>query len=164
MDFGVLTIGIISVLIFVVPFLIFNLHRRNSTKRLMNAFIDEASKRKIQISESDIWNRTYCIGVDPVSKHLLYNKTNDYTPELVQINLNEVSKCRIVNNTHIAKNDNQKVAVTDAISLAFNYKNQSKPEVLIEIYDSRSSKGGVAAEEAQIAEKWERLVNNIVKQ
>lgn len=162
MDYGVLTIGIISVLIFVGPFIIFNLSKKNSVKRLKNAFIDEASKRKMQIAESDIWNRKYCIGIDPVTKNVLYHRINDYTPELVQINLNEISKCRIVNTTRIAKTDNQKTAVIDAISLAFNYKNQSKPDAMIEIYNSRNNTGNVIAEEPQIAEKWERLVNNIV--
>lgn len=159
MDTSSLIIGLGAVLIFVVPFLIFNFNRKNRSKKVKAAFIAEASQMQMHIADSDIWNLHYCIGIDPASMKLLYQKNDSYKPESVLIDLNEIAQCQVKNLTRTVKNNNEKAVITEAISLIFKNKNAAKRESIIEIYNIHNNDAALT-EEPQIAKKWEHLINS----
>lgn len=162
MNTNIIIIGIGSILLFVVPFILFAVHQRTKDKRAMAGFMNEALKLNAKLSTTEQWNSAYCIGVDANGRKLYYRRTNDYKPETVLVDLNDISKCRVANTSHFVKTKSEKISIIDTISLVLENKNTSKPAISLEVYNVRNASNANISSEQEIATKWETIVNDLL--
>ena len=156
MDKGSMMIGLGLILLTALPFIIYNVFKKVKKKKFLKNFILLSEKEKLKLTQIDIWNNCYAIGIDSDSKKLLYHNIKDEKGELVSIDLTEVEQCRLVNTDRLYKINNPD-KINNRIEIIFSFVNSCKPEKSLEFYKNAEFLPSV--DDISQAEIWVRNVN-----
>jgi hypothetical protein len=157
MDTGAALIVFGIAALIALPFFFLSLYKKKKDRKFLKDFKSLAEKEKIVISQKELWNNCYIIGIDNHSKKILYtNKRKDKAEEII-IDLNEVEKCRIANINRTLKNQYGNSNISDRLELIFTYRNSGVPEKVLEFYDS--SEFMPSEKEISLIETWLNIVS-----
>jgi hypothetical protein len=158
MDTGaaLIVLGILAII--VLPFIIHSFYKKQKDVKFLKDFISLAEKEKIVISQKELWNNCYIIGIDNGSKKILYtNKRKDKVEEIL-IDLTEIEKCRIANFNRTIKSQSGKSNISDRLELVFTFRKSDIPEKSLEFYDSTEFMP--TDKENYIIENWLHIINS----
>jgi hypothetical protein len=158
MDTGSAFIILGIVAIIVLPFIFHSLYKKRKDMKFMKNFISLAEKEKIAISQKELWNSCYIIGIDNDSKKLLYiNKRKEGAQEIL-IDLTEVENCRIASVNKTLKGQSGNRNKSDRLDLVFTFRKSDIPEKSLEFYDSTEFMP--TDKENSIIENWLNIINS----
>lgn len=139
------------------PFIIINLNKKRKYAKFDKDFLNLVQKEKLELSQKEIWNHQYAIGIDNNSKKLIYAKKQKDGITDALIDLKEVATCRVVSTNKSIKNQNGRSALTDRLELVFSFNN-SKSEKILEFYESSDFMPN--EDERSHVEKWMQVINS----
>jgi len=158
MDTGSAIIVLVIVALIALPFIFHNLYKKMKDMKFLKNFISLAEKEKIVISQKELWNNCYIIGIDKSSKKLLYTNKRKEIVEEILIDLSEVEKCRIANINRTLKGQSGSSNISDRLELVFTFRKSDIPEKSLEFYDSTEFMP--TDKENSIIENWLQIVNS----
>jgi len=164
MNSGSLIIGIVLVLLFVIP--IYFLSRKNSSKdkKLLTFFINMAEQQGLNLSQTEIWDSIYFIGMDQEAEKLFYLKKTEENEEKVLIGIKEIEKCRVDNVIRTIKEGKYTTSATDRIELKIKLNNSNGSEKAIEFYNAHGAGHLILSNQLHLADKWAKTINQKVSQ
>lgn len=153
-----LIIGVAAVLLLAVIIIVSTSKSRKEKKtRFLDPLNELASREGSRISRHDIWSESV-IGIDENTKKVfLVRRTAGSEAEFV-INLAEIFRCRVAEISRVSGPKEGNIKAFDRIDLVFMNKEKSKPDAVVEFYNSNTDRLTLAGE-LQLAEKWCILVN-----
>lgn len=153
-----LIIGVAAILALTV-IVIFSTSKSKKEKKIkfLDPLNELANRDGSHISHYDIWSESV-IGIDEINcKVFVIRKTSGLEAEKV-INLNEIFRCRVAEISRVSGPKEGNMKAFDRIDLVFMSKEKSKPDAIVEFYNSNTDRLTLAGE-LQLAEKWCVLVN-----
>lgn len=156
MDLSSTIIGLVSVLAFVIPIALIIRASKAKQKKFLSSFVKLAQQQNISLSETEVWDSSYAIGIDSSAKALFYLKKRIDTEEHVAVNLSNMSSCKVLNSSRNVGGS----TIVDAIYLVVSFKSPSEAEKRLEFYSSNHSAS--ITDEPQLAQKWASMVNATV--
>jgi hypothetical protein len=148
-------------IIIVLPFVFVSLHKKQKNRKYLKHFNSLAEKENIVISQRELWDKYYVIGLDASSKKILYTNRRKEKPEEIIIDLNEVEKCRIANISKTYKGQSGEDKVSDRLELVFTFLKSGIPEKSLEFYDSDSFMPN--EKEISNIENWLQIIRSNLK-
>jgi hypothetical protein len=161
MEIGPLLVGIATIVLVVAPFVYLHKAQKNKELRFLNAFLALAEKQSLKITQHELWNMIYAIGLDPQSKKIFYLKRSGEKDLTMLVDLAEIEKCRVVNRSRSMKTSHGSSKVIDRLDLGFVNRNHQKSEKYLEFFngdESLSLRG-----ELPLVEKWCGIINAHLK-
>jgi hypothetical protein len=138
MDKGITIIGLLIVLLVVIPLVIPSYIKKVKTGRLKNRLTSKAESERLQMSEMDVWDNIYQIGIDTESGKLIYSNTRQNKGAFEIIDLRGVSKCRSVSLNSDQKDPYGDHSPAYRLYLILTYTDPSKGEKVLEFYNNAS--------------------------
>lgn len=153
-----LIIGVAAVLVLAAIIIVSTSKSRKEKKiKFLSPLNELASRERSHISRHDIWSESV-IGIDESrNKVFVIQRTAGSETEKV-INLAEIFRCRVAEVSRVSGPKEGNFKVFDRIDLVFMNKEKSKPDVVVEFYNSNTDRLTLVGE-LQLAEKWCVLVN-----
>jgi hypothetical protein len=140
MDTGATIIVLGLAALIVLPILLNILFKTKKNKKLLSDLLTLAEKEKLTISQKEVWNKCYAIGIDINSKKIFYvHKLKDEVQESL-IDLSEVKECRIVDTDKTLKNQDGNSNHSDRLELVFSFHKPGIREKRLEFYDNHQFK------------------------
>lgn len=161
MDKGSAIIVLVIVALIALPFIFHNLYKKKKDMKFLRDFISLAEKEKIVISQKELWNNCYAIGIDNDSKKIIYAIKQKEKVEGTLIDLSEVEKCRIANINRTTKSQDGKNNISDRLELIFTFRKSDIPEMVLEFYDSKEFMS--TDKELSLIENWLQIINTNLK-
>lgn len=158
MNITIFLIGMLSLAFFILPVIYIHRVQKNKGKKFLRNFAELALKNNINISDSDIWNDSNCIGIDDTNGKIFVLYITEEKEETIQIDLKSVSECKLSPTFRKVKG-NKNGNITERIDLVFNF-NDSSTEKVINVYNINGNSS--LAEEQILAEKWLNKVNSYI--
>ncbi len=160
MDLGITLIGVIIILLFILPIIIVTRNSKSGDKKSLKRINDLATISNSSISQFEILNNKI-IGIDNDNLKLFFSrKTTEGFQENV-INLAEIKKCQILSFNKKINNIEGSYKVTEKIELSFTYFDINKQKQILDCYNIEYD-NFMINEEFKFAEKWEKIINNIL--
>ena len=158
MDTGatIIVLGIVAII--VLPFIFHSLYKKQKDMKYLKDFISLAEKEKIVISQKELWNNCYIIGIDNTTKKILYTNKRKEKVEEILIDLTEVEKCRIASINRTLKGQSGNSNISDRLELIFTFRKSDIPEKSLEFYDSKEFMP--TDKETSIIENWLHIINS----
>jgi len=156
MDLSSLYIGLLILALIALPFFLLTVIRKKRETLLQKQFIAKGIKYGIEIKETDQWKDRQ-IGMDSIKLKVLF--THFINEEITEtlIDLKNIQSCGV--ETIWLKNDSASSAF-DTIKI--NFKSKSGLDISsLSIFESEID--SIAYFELQIAEKWVKLINELLK-
>lgn len=151
MDIISITIGIVFLALFTVPFLIVRMSNRKKERELIAYFKQLALENNVAISEFDCWNKQYIIGIDAEKRTMCYLQSSENKEKFEVIVCSEI---KLVEGIRTDKS-NTNVVVIDKLELVIELKNgRTLP---LEFFNASISNG--LSGEIVLVEKWKKLLN-----
>lgn len=157
-DLTSIIIGIIALAFFFVPVIYYEYIKKRSTKKITAFFKEEALKRNIQLTQSDVWRDRYGIGVDSNTHKLIYFKKNKDQDEFLVIDLKEIKKCRISKEDKRVKTEKGNLSITTKVALLCEHVRSASMDITLELY--KGDKDNSVRDEIALAEKWSKILNS----
>lgn len=154
---SVVVVGLVVLGIFILPFVLIQVRNITKHKRFIGSFYSKAEQLELNITEKEQWNSSYCIGIDPNSKSLLYMKKHGDEIEEVLVDLTKMDSCRVVSRSRNVDG----ITVVDAIYLALPFQNSKTPEVQLEFFNGNYH--SLSSSDLPLAEKWAALAKSSIK-
>lgn len=155
-DITTLAIVVAIMVAFCIPFVHSYQKKKKHEKNLTKQFDEKASELGLNISNYDIWRRSYAIGLDSSQKKLLYIQFQpNFQYKLVD--LNHVRRISISKEERQVGSDKDLQKVVDKLWLSLFLSNS--PDVRLEFYDSDQSMGLMG--EPVLIQKWHDLVKSV---
>ncbi len=153
-DLESIIIGLGMLLVFVVPLIYVQTKQKLNIKKYNKLCLDEAQKHQLTLSNFDVWNNGYSIGIDDKAKTLFYHleKSDENITHVIQ--LDSISSCKSVT-------DKDKSNNTQKLSLLIRFKDANKPSVSLEFYNVKYRSSLFT--EIPLLEKWDKLVSRALK-
>lgn len=154
-DLSSLVITVIALLAFIVPVSIDQRNKRKASKTLkkLKAY---ATKQKLNIDKSDVFQQVYAIGLDAKLKKLIYVKNNGNSIVENTHNLTEFSKCK----SHQCDIKNENSEFWKASYLRLQHRNPKFQPLDLEIYKMKENLA--YTEEESMAKKMVKSINSIL--
>lgn len=153
MDLSSIIIGLCAIAFFVVPIVYVQSAQKKKRKAFLKSFLSLAEQQQLNITQHEVWNQYYAIGLDASTNKLLYLKKRNGEEQKVLIDLAEVEECSVVN----SKRTMQDNIIIDRLALAFRFRNPKRAAQTIEFYDKEVSMA--LNEELRLSEKWKNIIN-----
>lgn len=153
MDLTSIIIGIFAMAFFIVPIVYIQSAQKKKRKAFLKNFLILAEQQQLSITQHELWNQYYALGLDANSNKLLYLKKRNDEEQKVLIDLAEVENCSVLN-TKRTIGDN---IIIDRLALVFRFRNPKRSPQTIEFYDREVSLS--LNEELKLSEKWKDLIN-----
>ena len=160
MDIRTAITGIIIILICIIPFVIMRIKRRKREKQLLKEFFTAAERNNCKISQHESWNNSL-IGIDETANVIFFTKKLKENDISLQINIDEIQKCRVINSNRTVSNANGNFKVVDKLELAFSFHDKIKGEIIIEFYNADYD-SLIFSDELQLVEKWCKIINDAI--
>ncbi|HEY5469445.1 MAG TPA: FeoB-associated Cys-rich membrane protein [Bacteroidales bacterium] len=162
MDKGsaIIVLGIVALI--VLPFILYSLYKKQKNMKFLKNFMSFAEKEKIKISQKELWNNNYIIGIDNNLKKIIYTNKQNEKEERKIIDLSLVKECRIVNINRTVKAQDGKENISDRLELNFTFYNNSTREESLEFYNSKDFMP--TADDQSRIENWLNIVNASLKE
>ncbi|WP_162055025.1 hypothetical protein [Pontibacter pamirensis] len=153
MDITSVIIGLISLALFAVPVMLIQRKQKQQKQKQLQHFLDIAQQQQLTITQHDLWNHHFAIGIDTEQSILLFLKKRAEGEGMLLLHLSEVAACRVNNvNREVAGN-----RVIDLIELRFTFQVSGLREQAVEFYNREESMS--LNEELLLAEKWRDIVS-----
>ena len=160
MDSGTLIVGAIMIVICILPFILINNSIKKQKKQLLQSLSGLATQQNCKITQHELGSNL-AIGMDENADFLFFfRRVKD--KEIVQhIDLKDIQNCKVLNTSRTVRNSKENYQVTDKLELCVTPKAKSRPDILLEFYnsDENSQLDG----ELQLIEKWTKIINDKVK-
>jgi hypothetical protein len=156
---AIIVLGIVALI--VLPFIVRKAYKKSRDLNFLKEFNSLAEKEKIVISQKEVWNNCYAIGIDNNSGKLYYIKKQKEKVEDVLIDLSDVDKCTLVNINKTVNNSMGRSNMSDRIELIFTFRKSGLPEKVLEFY-SNTEFMPTEKDQSQ-AENWLQLINSDLK-
>jgi hypothetical protein len=159
MDSGTLIVGVIILLVCIIPFAYMIYHQKKQQQTIRQALVDFGAQHQSTIHQLDVWNHS-AIGLDHTNRLLYFYKkaTHQPTPTTLRITLNELRKCRVENSGRTVSSPNGPTNVIDRLELVLSFKDKTKKDVVLEIYNNTQDHLTLN-DELPLAERWAALIN-----
>jgi hypothetical protein len=157
MELGIAAIGIASVALCAMPFVLTNRSRKTKEKQVIASLKDVANQHNCEISEYEIFGH-YAIGVDQTKQHVFFiSKTGEINSQQY-VDLSTIKTCEIAN---IGKSYARKEKIIDRLNLNFFPVDSTKLETVFEFYNADINYQ--LSGELQSIEKWNSLIKTMLK-
>ena len=157
MELGIAAIGIASVAICAMPFVVTSRSRKLKEKKMKASLNDVANKHNCTISEHEIFGH-YAIGVDQEKKFVFFISKSGEDLNQQYVDLSTIKTCEIAN---IGKSYARKEKITERLLLNLFPKNNNEPDTVFEFYDVEVN--FQLSGEFQSIQKWNSVIKNLLK-
>lgn len=157
MELGIAAIGIASVAICAMPFVVTSRSRKSKEKKMKASLNDVANKHNCTISEHEIFGH-YAIGVDQEKKFVFFISKSGEDLNQQYVDLSTIKTCEIAN---IGKSYARKEKITERLLLNLFPKNNNEPDTVFEFYDVEVN--FQLSGEFQSIQKWNSAIKNLLK-
>jgi hypothetical protein len=152
MESSTTIIVVVILALFIVPIVFINWNNARLLKQKIVRFRSVGADHQLQLSELDVWGQNG-IGIDNVSKCVLFAKNIGQDEYVEKIDLNKLKKCEV---NKVAR-EMQSASSIDQINLRLIFKDSNRANMLLEFY---TISGNLQINgELQLAEKWEKIIN-----
>jgi hypothetical protein len=160
MDLGTLIIAAVLVAICIVPFLIMGRNKKKRDKQLLQLLFDTASKENCKITQSEFLN-DIAIGLDGINNKLFFLKKIDAIEVEQHVSLLEIKNCGLLNSNRPLDTKMNKGVIIEKIGLTFTPNDKNKTNIVFEFFNSEETM--LLSGELQLAQKWEKIINEKLK-
>ena len=157
MELGIAAIGIASVALCAMPFVITNRSRKIKEKVVLTSLKEVAHQHNCEISEHEIFGH-YAIGVDRTKNFVFFVLKTKEAIQQQYVDLSSIKTCEIAN---IGKSYARKEKIIDRLKLNFFPVDNNKPDTVFEFYNADINYQ--LSGEIQSIEKWNSLIKNMLK-
>ncbi|MEP2057936.1 MAG: hypothetical protein ABJJ05_09030 [Maribacter litoralis] len=157
MELGVTAIGLASVALCAMPFVLTSRSRKIKEKKMMSSLSDIASKYNCHLTQHEIFGH-YAIGVDTEKKYVFFVSKNGEELKQQYADLSTIKSSEIAN---IGKSYARKEKITERLLLKLFPKNTNNEDVVFEFYNAAVN--FQLSGEFQSIEKWNKLIKNMLK-
>ena len=161
MDLWTIIITLVFIAIVTVPFVITGYSKKRKKKNLFRRISEMAESEDCIITQHEICG-DFVIGLDGMADHLYFFKKSENQEIAQNVNLLEFKSCRLINSSRTLGEKKSKYNVIYKLELCFYPNDKSKPDISIELYNDEFDSLTLSGE-LQLAEKWEKLLNERLK-
>ncbi|SHE47392.1 hypothetical protein SAMN05444274_101451 [Mariniphaga anaerophila] len=161
MNSGTIIITIIFLAIVSLPFVISGNKRKKQKKNLLGKLSELAKKENCTITQHEFCG-DFVIGLDNQNNYLFFYKKVENKEVQQSANLTDFSSCRVLKAIKTMGEKKEQYHVINKLELCFYPLAKSQPDVLIEFYNTDYDRLTLTGE-IQLAEKWEKLLNEKMK-
>lgn len=163
MDLGILITTLIFLAIVTVPFILTGYNNKRKKTRLFRRLTEMAENEDCTITQHEFCG-DFVIGLDGMASHLFFCKTIENLNIEKSLDLRHFKSCKVFNSnrTISGQSKNEKQTVIDKLELVFYPVKNEMPETALEIYNDEYD-SLVLTGELQLAEKWEKMLNERFK-
>lgn len=161
MDSGTIIITLIFIAVVTAPFILTGYNKNKKKKGLLGQLEEMAGKEDCNISYHEFCCN-FVIGLDETKNHLFFYKKAENQEFAKSINLQNYNSCKMYNSNRTVGEKKEKYYVVDRLELIFYPAGKETPEVSIEFYNDDYDRLTLSGE-LQLAEKWEKLLNERLK-
>lgn len=159
MDTATLTIGLLSIAVCAMPFVLMSVNKSNKQKYLFNALSGIAAQQNRKLMKYEI-SGNIAIGMDENAGFVFFFRkpfaeNRNGTGQLV--NLAEVRECKLIKASAAAKDKNSN-GKTERLELIFSLLSDNQKEMRWELYNADENPQLVG--ELELAEKWAKIIND----
>ncbi|WP_446050743.1 hypothetical protein [Zobellia laminariae] len=159
LDFGTTLIGAISAVICVTPFVLVTRSVKKKEKEMLRSLTDFADKDNCKINEHE-YVGDFIIGMDTNKKVVFFYKEERNEIEKLSVDLKDVKSCKASKIGKSVRNNGKVEQTIERIELVFSTKPTAGRDVVFELYNPQNNLQ--LNGELQTAEKWAKMVNDIV--
>jgi hypothetical protein len=156
-DLVTIIIVVLASSTFLVPIVYFEYFRKRAAVKFAAGFKKASHKNSLHLSQYDVWNDRYGIGIDPAAKKMIYlNQANGQAVTLVQ-DLRELKKCRVEREDSLLAMPDGNRKIPARVNLQLEFTSPGKNQVSVEFYKAKI--GDSLRDEVLLAEKWAKIIN-----
>ncbi len=161
MNTGTIIIGIVIIALCVLPFVWMTWARINREKKLFAELAQFAAGYQGAITQQE-FGRGFVMGVDENALAVYFlKKHKDGPADLKYINIREMQACKVINTSRNVKHADGIFNTTEKLELGFTPLDKNQPMITLEFYNEADKMQ--LAGELQMAEKWARIINGMMK-
>jgi hypothetical protein len=157
MDLGTAIIGLISILICIIPFIIMRYNRIKKEKILLQNLSKIADQHNCKISNYEFCG-DFVIGINYDKNLLFFYKKNKVDSMSQYVNLLDMHICKVVKS--LIHNDKSSFSQIERLELVFYPKNKNNFETRFELFNLLTNVH--LSGELQFADKWSNQINNLL--
>ncbi|ADV49520.1 hypothetical protein I2486_11205 [Cellulophaga sp. E16_2] len=157
MDTSVITICLVLVGIIFIPFFLFNMSGKSTSKKVEEAAKALNTKNQLTISQSELWGNAY-IGIDENKQKLVFLKFSEKETYERVVAISSVKDCMILEQRKFFKVKNKKDSHLEKLDLKITLKSGQYFE--LNFYDETLN----YSEDFEVKriEKWKMLINQLI--
>jgi hypothetical protein len=152
MNTTAIIIGLGFLAMFIIPLIYISNAGNNKKKKYHKLLSEFAAEHSCKIEEYDQWKNS-CIGLDLFKKKIFYISKQDKELKKTQINLNDISKCKLSGINYA--NINQANTI---IELNFAFLDANANSVKLEFFNTAVDTF-IVEDDLKLPEKWLSIVN-----
>ncbi len=160
-DLESVVIGVGLLLVFICPLIYVQLKQKFNIKKYTEIFQEKARKQQLDISEFDIWNNGYGIGIDKKANVLLYYCSKTGEDVLKKVDLTKVISCRSITERKPIRANSASSKVTQSLTLSLKLKDSNARNIDLEFYNIKYHTELYL--ELPLIEKWTKIINQALK-
>lgn len=160
MDWGTALIGIISILICIVPFVVMYYNKTKKENKMLQSLQADAAQKNANISQNGYCNN-FSIGIDESKNYVFFFKQDKEESISQFVDLAEIQTCQVVKNTRSVKNDSGNVETIESVEISFIPTNKNNAVTSFELYNEEINVQ--LNGELQFADKWTQKINERLK-
>lgn len=160
MDWGTAVIGIVTMALCTLPFVIDYRNRKKREKLLLLSLKNTAQQQNCNISQYESCG-DFTLGLDEYKSFVFFIKQKKEGAISQYADLSEFHTCQVAKNTRTLKNKEGNVTITERVELCFVPKNKNTRETRFELYNAEINKQ--PSGEVPFADKWSNQINTRLK-
>lgn len=160
MDLGIIITGVILTLVFVLPIMLIAKSSKSGDNQSLKVLNDLAAVNNCKISQFET-SKHKIIGMDEDNLKVFFIRKNPDGIKEKVINLAEIKKCQVISSNKMIKHKEGSYKVIDRVELAFTYNDINRKNSILDCYNANYD-NFIINGEFQLAEKWEKIINNIL--
>lgn len=163
MNLGIIIITLVFLAIVTVPFVLTGYSKKRKNKLLFNKLAEIAKNENCTVSQHEFCSN-FVIGLDEMANCLFFCKKVENLEIVKSVNLKNYKSCKVFNSNRTISDKSKKenLYVIDKLELIFYPLKNETSEISLEIYNDEYD-SLVLTGELQLAEKWEKLLNERFK-
>ncbi|WP_158975711.1 hypothetical protein [Cellulophaga sp. L1A9] len=157
MDTSVLIMCLILVGIIFIPFFLFNISGKSTSKKVKEAAQAVSAKNQLNISQSELWGNSY-IGIDENERKLLFLKFSEKEMYERMVVISAIKECTILEQRKFFKVKDKKDSHLEKLDLKITLKSGKHFE--LNFYDETLN----YSEDFEVKriEKWKLLIHQLI--
>ncbi|MBX2928524.1 MAG: hypothetical protein KF852_11860 [Saprospiraceae bacterium] len=160
MDWGTAIVGLISILICIVPFVIMYYNRIKKENKMLQSLNEIAQQHNCKIGQHEFCG-DFILGIDENRNFVFFFKQKKEEAISQFVDLSEIQTCQAVKKTRNVKNDIGSLGFIERVELRFTPTNKNKGETKFELYDEETNMQ--LSGELQFVDKWTKQINDRLK-
>ncbi|SNR42079.1 hypothetical protein SAMN04488009_1558 [Maribacter sedimenticola] len=156
MEIGVAVIGITSVALCAIPFILTNRNRKIKERKLYTTLQNVAKKHNAIVEEYELFGH-YAIGIDQKNKFVFFTSITNEIIQEQYIDLSNILTCEIAN---IGRNNHKKEKITERLNLIFFPIDVNESNKVLEFYNAETH--FQLSGEFQSIQKWNNRIKTLL--